>query len=143
MAQIESFNEYDFLSELYENDTPQARLLAEYPSSNSDETQFRNRSKYIIHDPFPPPPRSLLKILGPHHLMCGWGRHLSVSSEVRPPQLLLNHWENIFGKEGCPVWQPFDPEADYITLFPHESIPASRQVIPPDGQLCRSFQTNY
>jgi hypothetical protein len=124
--------EFDFLSELYEHDTPRARLLAEYPSSNSNETHFRNRSKYIIHDPFPPPRRELLKVLGPHHLMCAWGRHLSVSSEVPPPRLLLDHWETVFGKEGCPDWQPFDPEADYITLFPHESLASAHQVVDPD-----------
>ena len=132
MNQIESLTEFNFLSELYEHDTPLARLLAEYPSSNSDETIFRNRSKYIIHDPFPPPRREILKVLGPHHLMCGWGRCLSVSSEVRPPRLLLDHWEKIFGKEGCPDWQPFNPEADYITLFPHELLAAARQVVAPD-----------
>ena len=132
MAQVEIQSELSFLSELYYQDAPNARLLAEYPSSNNRETQFWNGTRYIIHDPFPPPPRELIKILGPHHLMFGWGRSLPVCSEVPPPQRLLDHWENVFGIAGCPDWQPFDVESSYITLFPHESLPAHRQLIHPD-----------
>lgn len=134
-----------YLSELYAQDTPPgAVLLAEYPSSNSDETQFQNRTKYIIHDPFPPPSRGLMKVLGPHHLMCVWGRALPVTSEIPPPPLLIQHWRNTFGDEGCPIWQPcpldsagvpsreFDERSTYITLFPHESLSPQQQVIDPD-----------
>ena len=69
MSKVQRLPSLKFLSELYAQDAPDAVLLAEYPSSNSDETQFQNRSKYIIYDPFPPPTRALLKVLGPHHLM--------------------------------------------------------------------------
>ena len=124
--------EFDFLSELYRDDAPDARLLAEYPSSNSTETQFQNQSKFIIHDPFPPPRRELIKVLGPHHLMCGWGRHVDVTSDIEPPTILLDHWRKIFGDAGCPNWVPFDPNANYITLFPHESLPPERQVVDPE-----------
>ena len=123
--------EVRFLSELYAQDDPDAVLLAEYPSSNSSETRFQNRTKFIIHDPWPPPRRELLKVLGPHHLMCGWGREVPVSSEMSPPEELTGHWQRVFGAEGCPTWQAFDPEDRYITLFPHESIPADRQVVDP------------
>lgn len=124
--------EIRFLSQLYAADAPSAALLAEYPSSNSDEATFQNRSKYIIHDPFPPPPVELLKQLGPHHLMYGWGRSLPVTSDVTPPKELLAHWERTLGCDGCPVWQPLDSHSSYITLFPHESIPADRQVVDPE-----------
>jgi hypothetical protein len=141
---VQHLPELSFLSELYAQDAPAAVLLTEYPSSNSDETQFQNRSNYIIHDPFPPPKRELLKVLGPHHLMCGWGRHLKVTSEIPPPPQLLEHWRNVFGIAGCPIWQPLPLATDgagrgatlgdirYITLFPHESLPPHQQVIPPD-----------
>jgi len=149
MSNIQRLPNLQFLSELYAQDVPNAVLLAEYPSSNSSETQFQNRSKYIIHDPFPPPSRALMKVLGPHHLMCGWGRHLAVTSEIAPPTLLIEHWQRVFGNEGCPVWQPCPLDANcaashaitgdaitgdiqYITLFPHESIPPQQQVINPD-----------
>ena len=76
--------ELNFLSELYAADAPGSSLLAEYPSSNSDETCFQNKTQFVIHDPFPPPARELMKVLGPHHLMCGWGRELPVASEIEP-----------------------------------------------------------
>ena len=122
-----------FLSELYASDVPDAVLLAEYPSSNSDQTRFQNRVRFIIHDPYPPPRRELLKILGPHHLMCGWGGQINVSSEVRLPDVILQHWKHVFGADGCPTWQAYDPDARYVTLFPHESIPADRQVVEPNA----------
>ena len=133
-SKIQVRPEVNFLSELYFDDCPNARLLAEYPSSNNEQTQFKNFSKFIIHDPFPPPPRELIKFLGPHHLMCGWGKSLAVTSEVAPPQALLEHWKSIFGEEGCPNWLPYDAGDDsssYVTLFPHESIHAGQQVIEP------------
>ena len=133
MSQIELLPELSFLAELYHADSPDACLLAEYPCSNSLETRFRNETKYIIHDPFPPPPRELLKTLGPHHLMCGWGRDLCVSSEVEPPKLLTEHWRKMFGDAGVPIWQPLDNSEKYITLFPHQSLAASKQVIDPDA----------
>ncbi len=132
---IETKPDLSFLSELYVQDAPNACLLPEYPSSNSDETYFQNKSQFIIHDPFPPPRRELLKILGPHHLMCGWGRHIAVSSEIAPPDILLDHWENVLGPAGFPSWHAFDPsdsEAKFITLFPHQSIAPEQQVIAPD-----------
>ena len=120
-----------FLSELYVTDSPESCLLTEYPSSNSDETRFQNNTSFIIHDPFPPPKRELLKCLGPHHLMCGWGNHLPVTSEVPPPDLLLNHWERIFGSGGIPIWTEFNPSDRFITLFPHQSLTVEQQVIDP------------
>ncbi|MFK7767392.1 MAG: ATP-grasp domain-containing protein [Mariniblastus sp.] len=134
MTPIEFEPELNFLSELYALDVPEARLLCEYPSSNSDDTVFQNKTKYIIHDPFPPPRRELLKILGPHHLMCGWGNKMPVSSDVAPPQELLDHWTKVFGEQGCPVWEKFgsDLQSEFVTLFPHQSVMASRQVIDPD-----------
>lgn len=121
-----------FLSELYRLDAPEAVLLAEYPSSNSRETIFQNSSRYIIHDPFPPPRPELMKVLGPHHLMCCWGKHLKVTSQIAPPAILLEHWKTVFGQAGCPVWQPFDSDGSFVTLFPHESVPAHRQTVDPD-----------
>lgn len=144
MTHIDRQPDLTYLSELYVQDTPDAVLLAEYPSSNNDATQFQNHSKYIIHDPFPPPSRALLKVLGPHHLMCVWGRGLPVASEIPPPPILIQHWRNIFGDEGCPIWQPcplvsvgavsgkLDEQSRYITLFPHESLSPQQQVIDPD-----------
>lgn len=131
MTQIELLPELNFLSELYAADRPEAILLAEYPSSNSEDTIFQNKTKYIIHDPFPPPPSELLKVLGPHHLMCGWGNCLGVTSQLAPPQVLLDHWANLFGELGCPNWQTLDDTSSYITLFAHQSIPAERQQIDP------------
>lgn len=143
MSHIDQQSDLTYLSELYVQDTPSAVLLAEYPSSNSDETQFRNRSQYIIHDPFPPPSRALMKVLGPHHLMCAWGRSLPVASEVPPPLRLIEHWRKFFGDEACPIWQPcpldrsgaasleLDEQSAYITLFPHESLSVQQQVIDP------------
>ena len=138
MTHIEIKPELNFLSELYAADTSDAeewQLLCEYPSSNSEDTVFQNKTKYIIHDPFPPPRKELLKILGPHHLMCGWGRQIPVTSDVAPPAVLLEHWLRIFGIEGCPNWQVFDPAspAKYITLFPHQSLTDQQQVIDPDN----------
>lgn len=121
-----------FLSQLYAADVPAAVLLAEYPSSNSHEATFQNRSKYIIHDPFPPPPRELLKELGPHHLMYCWGNSLPVASDVPPSAALLGHWERVLGIDSCPQWQALDSHSNYIPLFPHESLPAERQVVDPD-----------
>ena len=124
--------EIRFLSELYAADVPSAVLLAEYPSSNSNAATFQNQSKYIIHDPFPPPPVELLKQLGPHHLMYGWGQSLPVTSDVCPPAELLEHWERVLGAESCPHWQPLDSSSRYVTLFPLESISADRQVVDPE-----------
>lgn len=122
-----------YLSELYALDAPEACLLAEYPSSNSTQTRFRNRNRYIIHDPFPPPPESLLKHLGPHHLMCGWGRDLPVTSQVPPPARLLEHWERTIGSDSVPDWRPYDESGPFITLFPHESVPAAQQIVDPES----------
>ena len=132
MSKIELLPELNFLSELYVKDAPEAQLLAEYPSSNSDDTQFQNKHRYIIHDPFPPPPRELLKTLGPHHLMCGWGNQLTVTSEIEPPSILLDHWTRQFGGSARPAWKPIDSTSKYITLFPHESVAADRQVVDPE-----------
>ena len=134
MPPITTRTELSFLSELYVEDAPEAILLAEYPSSNTEATIFQNKSKFIIHDPFPPPRPELLKTLGPHHLMCGWGRHINVTSQVQPPTMLLQHWQDLFGEAGCPTWQPWqadDLESKFITLFPHESIPARQQLVDP------------
>lgn len=123
-----------YLSELYVKDTPDAVLLTEYPSSNSDDTAFKNGSEFIIHDPFPPPPRELLKTLGPHHLMYGWGNHIAVTSELRPPDLLLSHWKSVLGTDGVPnwiEWIEFNQNDQFITLFPHESLTVEQQVIHP------------
>lgn len=106
--------------------------MTEYPSSNSMETQFQNRSKYIIHDPYPAPPIGLLKTLGPHHLMYGWGNKIPVTSEVALPRALVNHWQNIFGKAGCPDWQPLRETQNYITSFPFETLQEAQQVIDPE-----------
>ena len=121
----------DFLSELYAHDCPDAWLLSEYPSSNSDDTVFQNRTEFIIHDPFPPPPRELLTTLGPHHLMLGWGKHIPVTSQIAPPDRLLEHWRGIFGEGGVPIWREYDQTQSFITLFPHQSIDAKHQLIDP------------
>lgn len=125
--------ELNFLSELYVEDAPGNFLLAEYPSSNSDQTCFQNKTRFVIHDPFPPPTRALIKVLGPHHLMCCWGRELPVASEIGPPQQLLQHWESLLGAEAVPFWEkaPSNEARRYISLFPHESVPAEQQVIDP------------
>lgn len=138
---VEKRPDVRFLSELYALEGTANVLLAEYPSSNSDQTRFRNRSKFIIHDPFPPPRPELMKVLGPHHLMCGWGNSINVCSEVPPPIELTEHWKRVFGEDAVPTWQAFDsepvgsvlpaPAVRYHTLFPHESIPADRQVVDP------------
>ena len=132
MTKIERVDSQVFLSELYAQDCPDAVLLTEYPSSNSAATRFQNRSKYIIHDPTPPPRRELLKVLGPHHLMWGWGRSIAVCSEVPPPQELLGHWRRVLGDQAVPRWcEPAD-DLNYITLFPHQSLPEAAQVIDPE-----------
>ena len=120
-----------FLSELYAADVPEAVLLAEYPSSNSKDTRFQNSSKFIIHDPYPPPRLELLKVLGPHHLMCGWGNLIPVCSEIEPPVILVEHWARLFGDDARPTWQAFDEDACYVTLFPHESLSVDQQVVYP------------
>jgi len=132
MPAIERVAANVFLAELYAKDCPEAVLLTEYPSSNSDATQFQNRSKYIIHDPTPPPRRELLKILGPHHLMLGWGQAIPVCSDERPSKELFDHWRRTFGEQGVPNWRAPDSESSYITLFPHQSIGGSQQVVDPD-----------
>lgn len=133
MTKIERAAPDVFLSELYAQDCPEAVLLTEYPSSNSDATRFQNRTKYIIHDPTPPPRRELLKVLGPHHLMWGWGREILVSSDVQPPQKLLDHWQRLLGDQSVPRWCAASDDANYITLFPHQSLPEYSQVIAPDS----------
>ena len=128
---IEIPDQLRFLSELYAADTDDACFLTEYPSSNSDETVFRNTTEFIIHDPFPPPPRELLTSLGPHHLMYCWGNHVPVTSQIAPPKMLIDHWQRIFGDEGCPVWKPYDENDSFITMFPHQSLSAEQQLVDP------------
>lgn len=128
---IEVRDDFTFLSELYFDDCPDATLLTEYPSSNSDQTRFKNTTEFVIHDPFPPPRRELLKCLGPHHLMCCWGNQVAVTSEIEPPTRLLDHWEFIFGSAGRPNWATYDSAGSYITLFPHQSVPPELQLIEP------------
>ena len=125
--------QFDFLSELYAEDAPECRLLAEYPSSNSDETIFQNRNRFVIHDPFPPPRVELLKLLGPHHLMFGWGRNLEVTSQVKPSEILLQHWEQVLGSRNVPIWRPLDSGKQHITIFPHESLSAESQIYEPES----------
>ena len=136
MAFADGLAEYRFLSELYQRDCQTGSLLAEYPSSNSEATAYKNTERYIIHDPYPPPTASLLKVLGPHHLMCGWGNRLPVCSDVPPPTLLLDHWQGLFGDNGVPTWHEIETDVDadvnYITLFPHENVLAKQQRINPD-----------
>ncbi len=129
---IEIPKQLRFLADLYANDAPESCLLAEYPSSNSDQTVFQNKTKYIIHDPFPPPPRELLTTLGPHHLMCCWGDQLPVISQVAPPSALLEHWSRVFGQDAVPNWKAFETTDKLITLFPHESVDASQQLVCPE-----------
>ena len=128
---IEIPDQLRFLSELYAADTDDACFLTEYPSSNSDETVFRNTTEFIIHDPFPPPPRELLTSLGPHHLMYCWGKHIPVTSQIAPPKMLIDHWQRIFGDAGCPVWKTFDENDQFITMFPHQSLSAEQQLVDP------------
>lgn len=131
MSNIESYPVSCTLSKLYDDDAPAAWLLAQYPSSNSMDTIFQNRTKFQIHDPFPPPPRQLLQELGPHHLMCAWGKDVIVTSQTEPNPRLLQHWADVLGDESVPVWKPFDEQQNFITLFPHESLSAESQVVPP------------
>ena len=133
MTKIERIAPGVFLSELYAQDCPDAVLLAEYPSSNSDATQFQNRSKYIIHDPTPPPHRILMKVLGPHHLMWGWGNEIPVCSELPMPQALLEHWQNVLGERVVPQWCAPADGLNYVTLFPHQSLSEGSQVIEPEN----------
>lgn len=132
MPELETVTSETSLSCLHATDAAEAWLLTQYPSSNSEETIFQNRTKFQIHDPFPPPPRELLQVLGPHHLMCAWGKDMVVTSQTEPDPRLLKHWANVLGDDWVPTWQPFDPSHDFVTLFPHESLPAERQVVPPD-----------
>lgn len=132
MSFTQSLTSFQYLSELYHRDAPDAVLMTEYPSSNSPDTRFKNTSAYIIHDPFPPPPLGLLKTLGPHHLMYGWGDKIAVTSEVAPPRALLDHWRDRFGAAGCPTWQPITDTQPYITSFPFETLDVTQQVIDPD-----------
>lgn len=132
MSFKDSLSAVRFLSELYARDAPGAVLMTEYPSSNSPDTRFRNTTHYIIHDPFPAPELGLLKTLGPHHLMYGWGQHLPVTSELTPPRALVAHWHAMFSPEGCPNWVPMDDDQTYITSFPFETISADRQLVPPN-----------
>jgi hypothetical protein len=137
MQKLTSRTDLRLLSELYAIDSPDSILLTEYPSSNSSETRFQNDREFIIHDPFPPPRRELLKYLGPHHLMCAWGDAIPVTSEIAPQEPLLNHWQQIFGHGGKPDWLSVDrifevnTEKQFITLFPHQSVAAEQQVIDP------------
>lgn len=128
-----SLSKVKFLSELYVRDVPGAALMTEYPSSNSTQTQFQNSTRYIIHDSYPPPPLGLLKTLGPHHLMYGWGTHIPVTSELAPPPALLAHWRKTFGEAGYPNWQAMTPDKTYITSFPFETLSKAQQVIDPDA----------
>ena len=128
----DSLSEFRFLSELYASDSPDAVLLAEYPSSNSAETRYQNTDKFIIHDPYPPPESSLLKVLGPHHLMYCWGDSLPVTSDIKPPDILIDHWAHIFGDDVRPHWQSLDEKASHITLFPHESLKTEQQEVDPE-----------
>lgn len=131
MSFKDSLSAFQFLSELYERDAPDAVLMTEYPSSNSPETRFQNTATYIIHDPFPPPPIGLLKTLGPHHLMYGWGDRLPVTSELEPPSALIDHWRRMFSGAGCPTWDAISEDRRYITSFPFETLSAAQQVIDP------------
>jgi len=106
---LEIDDQLKFLSELYVTDTSDAVLLTEYPS----------------------PPRELLTSLGPHHLMCCWGTHVPVTSQIAPPEILLQHWESVFGQSGRPDWNAFSNDDRFITLFPHQSLTADQQVIDP------------
>ncbi|MEM9412764.1 MAG: ATP-grasp domain-containing protein [Planctomycetota bacterium] len=124
-----------FLSQWYLEDSPEAVLLCEYPSSNSNATVLRNSKKHIIHDPFPPPNPSLLKTLGPHHLMFGWGDELAVTSQIPPSTQLTEHWEKLLGSGATPIWNRFsldDHQSKYLVLFPHEAIAAEQQWVDPD-----------
>lgn len=131
---VQRLPDINFLSQLYAQDVPDSCLLAEYPSSNSAETCFQNRGKFEIHDPFPPPKPELLKVLGPHHLMFGWGNELPVASEQPPPEVLLAHWKNVLGAGAVPVWQKATTKTDarYVTLFPHAALRPQQQVIDPE-----------
>ena len=130
---VDSDSSFKFVSELYAKDAPAAWLLAEYPSSNSSATLFRNESDFIIHDPFPPPRPELLKVLGPHHLMFGWGTAMPVTSQAQPDAELFEHWEHVLGEQNRPIWLPFEMEAkrEYVTLFPHQALREDQQVVPP------------
>lgn len=131
------------LSELYAKDAEHSVLLAEYPSSNSEETRFRNTNRYIIHDPFPPPRPELLKCLGPHHLMFGWGGELKVTSQQRPPEVLVDHWCRVLGENARTKWIDFDslpPDQKFIVLFPHQTLAANQQMDPDVNYFLHSKQ---
>ena len=132
MAFQSGLDGFRFVSELYQRDAPQTVLLPEYPSSNNPDAPYRNTGRWIIHDPFPPPDLRLIRELGPHHLMCAWGSRIPVTSTVRPPEALLDHWERVLGPQARPAWQEFDPGRTYTTIFPLESLAASQQEIDPE-----------
>lgn len=133
MDKLLSSQSFNFLSQYYAQDTHDGIFLAEYPSSNSPDTAFVNAEHYIIHDSFPPPTKKLLKYLGPHHLMLGWGNSLPVASEIKPSKLLLKHWSHHFGEEAIPKWKPVNQKDSYIELFPHETILPSQHTLEPDS----------
>jgi biotin carboxylase len=91
--------------------------------------------------------------------MCGWGAKVPVASEVAPPVALFDHWRSVFSDAGVPVWESTDKllgpvnavgevldvvndaatgdsvdgkSKGLITLFPHQSLPAQRQLVDPD-----------
>ena len=128
----DSLDTFDFVSELYQRDAPETVLLPEYPSSNQPEAPYRNVDRWIIHDPFPPPALPLMQVLGPHHLMCGWGNRVPVTSTVKPPERLFAHWERVLGDAARPVWRPFDSHQTYTTIFPIASLPSRQQEIAPE-----------
>ncbi len=73
-----------------------------------------------------------MKVLGPHHLMCCWGNLLPVTSEIRPPDILFQHWADRFGTEAVPNWQAFDARHRYTTIFPLEGLSSQQQEIDPE-----------
>ena len=140
---IETCSDQVLLSELYALDANQSVLLAEYPSSNSVQTRFRNTEQYIIHDPFPPPRPELLKCLGPHHLMFGWGGRLQVTSQQQPPEILVDHWCRVLGDNARTDWIDFDrlpPDQKFIVLFPHQMLSPDQQIDPEVNYFLHSKQ---
>lgn len=124
-------------------DASDSVLLAEYPSSNSDQTRFRNTDRYIIHDPFPPPRPELLKCLGPHHLMFGWGGEIKVTSQQAPPPQLVDHWCRVLGESARTTWVDFDDlptDQKFIVLFPHQTLAPHQQIDPDTNYFLHSKQ---
>ena len=118
------------LSDYYAEDLSRAVFLPEYPSSNNPSARFFNRSRYLIHDPVPPPDGALLNILGPHHLLSAWGDRLPAWPGRPPSAALRAHWEEKLG---------FSPQIVApasrdicITLFPLETIELRRHAVRPD-----------